>query len=326
VTENVQPILRSADATEADVAPEVSVVIPVYRSAEGLPALFERLRSALDEVSERWEVILVDDGSPDDSWRVLNEQKGDDPRFVLVQLTSNCGQQRAVLCGLAESRGEYVVTMDDDLQHRPEEIGVLLDAIREHDCDAVIGRYEKKRHGALRNLGTRTVKWVANRTVGVPHDLDMTSFRIMRGEIAQRVGMQRNPSPVVGYLLYAVTRSIENVTVHHDEREHGRSNYGMGRLVEYLSQMVLDYSDIPLRIVGYLGFFVSLASFALGTYYLIRYALGLVGVTGWITLVLLLCLFSGLILMSIGIIGVYLVRILRSINVTQMYVVRRIER
>lgn len=313
-------------APEVAETPLLSVVIPVYRSAKGLPALIERLQKSLDEITERWEVVFVDDASPDESWRVLGDLKGDDPRYVLVQLTSNHGQQRAVLCGLSHTRGEYVVTMDDDLQQRPEEIRLLYDAILERNCDAVVGRYEDKQHGLVRNLGTRLVKRVSRATVGVPIELDLTSFRIMRGDIAHRLSMQRNPNPVVGYLLYRVTSRIENVDVHHDAREIGQSNYGPRKLVSYLMQMILDYSDIPLRMVGYIGFFLALGSFGVGGYYFFRYAQGSISVTGWTTLVLLICLFSGLLLMSVGIIGVYLVRILRSINMSQMWVVRRVQR
>jgi len=304
----------------------LSVVVPVYRSESGLPQLFERLTQALDRLGRSWEVILVDDFSPDRSWDVMRRLKGDDPRFVLVQLTRNHGQQRAVMCGLAHAQGKYVVTMDDDLQHDPGDIAVLLEALETRDCDAVIARFETKQHGIVRNLGTWAVKRIAKHTVGVPLQLDLTSFRVMRKETARALSEQRNPNPVVGFLLHAVTRRIENVTVRHHPRALGRSSYGLRHLVVYMTQMVLDYSDFPLRMVGYLGFWLALGSFGLGSFYFVRYAQGMIMLTGWTTLVLLICLLSGLLLMSMGVIGVYLVRILRSINTMQMFLVRRVER
>lgn len=306
--------------------PEISVVIPVYGSEAGLPELHRRLLLALNDLGRSFEILYVEDRSPDGAWSTLVRLRRDDHRVTLIRLLKNVGQQRAVLCGLANAKGQYVVTMDDDLQHRPEEIGLLVRALESGEADAVIGRYEAKKHGVIRRLGTWLVKRVAKHTVGVPLSLDLTSFRALKREIAKQMGEMYNPSPVVGYLLFEVTTSIDNVTVHHDPRASGTSTYGFRHLVTYLLQMVLDYSDLPLRSVGYLGFLVSLASFLLSSYYAIRYLTGSITVAGWATLVLLLTFFSGLILMTLGIIGLYLVRILRSINAPTRYAIReRIE-
>ncbi len=311
-------------ALEEGPRPELSVVIPVFRSERGLPELHARLSAALGElVGEHWEIVYVDDQSPDDSWTVLQQLKADDPRVLLIQLMRNSGQQRAVLCGLAHARGRFVVTMDDDLQHRPEEIRVLLEEIRRSGADVVMGSFERKEHGLIRGLGTALVKTVARVTVRMPRDLELTSFRILTQDVAQRVSKLRNPTPVVGFLLLAVSRNIHNVRIQHDPRVYGGSTYSFSGLVTYFAQMVLDYSDLPLRLVGYLGGVVALASFTLGGIYLFRYALGLIAVPGWVTVVLLLCFFSGLVLTSLGIIGVYLMRVLRSVNVGSTYDVRQ---
>lgn len=291
--------------------PLISVVIPVYRSAEVLEALHARLTKTLDEITEAWEILFVEDASPDDAWRKLEAFAERDPRVRAIQLMRNYGQQRAILCGLAHSTGRYVVTMDDDLQHRPEEIPVLLEAIESSDADVVVGRYHEKKHGPIRRMGTRIVKWLAQRIVGVPPTLSLTSFRIVRHEVAHEVSRIQHANPVVGYLLFSVTRRFENVDVHHDARASGSSNYGFLDLLDYFMCMVIDYSDWPLRAVGGCGFFLSLGSFGIGAYYLYRYFAGMVGVDGFTTLVLLLTFLSGFVLIGIGIIGSYLLRVLR---------------
>ena len=309
------------------MGPEISVVIPVYRSASTLPTLHQRLTAALTAlVDERYEIVYVDDVSPDNAWEVLQELKGDDVRTVLLRLMQNSGQQRAVICGVAHARGEHIVTMDDDLQQRPEEIEILYREFQATSADVVIGSYPRKKHGFARKLGTAVVRRLAQTTVGAPRDLEFTSFRIFSRAVGERLARQRNPSPVVGFLLLAVTRNIRNVPVSHDERHEGRSTYSVRRLIEYFSQMILDYSDLPLRLVGYLGFLVALGSFGLGIYYFSRALFGGFSVQGWATIVLLICFFSGLILMSLGVIGVYLMRVLRSVNVGQLYDVKEVIR
>lgn len=309
------------------VRPKISVVIPVYNSATTLVELHERLTKSLKTIVEDdYEILYVNDVSPDNAWSVLQEIKGDEEKVVLIRLMRNSGQQRAILCGIAHSKGDCVITMDDDLQQRPEDIHLLYEELVGTDSDVIIGSYPKKKHGVVRRIGTRAVRSVARVTVGAPNDLELTSFRAITRTVAESVVCLRNPSPVVGFLLLEVTSNIRNVEVHHDPRKQGKSTYSPKRLIEYFAQMVLDYSDLPLRLVGYLGLIVATISFGLGAYYLTRALGGGVGVEGWATIVLLICFFSGLILMSLGIIGVYLMRVLRSINVVRSYDVRDILR
>lgn len=291
--------------------PLLSVVIPVYRSSGGLDELYKRLHAALDEITTRWEILFVDDCSPDDSWQKLDQLVAVDSRVRAIQLMRNYGQQRAVLTGLAHSQGEFIVTMDDDLQHRPEEIRLLLDTIRSSSADVVIGRYRQKKHGLVRRMGTKVAKWLAEKTIGVPPTISLTSFRIIRHEVAQEVSKIRHANPVVGYLLFAVTRRFENVEVHHDARKVGVSNYSLRNLVDYFLCIVTDYSDWPLRALGGAGCMLSFGSFALGGFHLFRYFSGAVSVGGFTTIVLLVTTLSGFILIGLGIIGAYLLRILR---------------
>src|SRR5262249_22203173 len=159
VSPPARPVMSPASddgvtAPEADL--DVSVVVPVYRSAETLPALVERLAKVFGQRGERFEIILVDDGSPDDSWAVMRELLGPYPgRLVLIQLMRNYGQHNALMCGFRRARGRVVVTMDADLQHPPEEVPRLLDELRTKDLDLVYGGYDRRKHTAFRRLASR---------------------------------------------------------------------------------------------------------------------------------------------------------------------------
>ncbi|MCA9581933.1 MAG: glycosyltransferase family 2 protein [Myxococcales bacterium] len=316
-------MLTASMTPDADVPrPHLSVVIPIYRGEPFIVELHERLTRSLMEIHPDYEIIFVDDCSVDDSWNLLRDIQSRDPKVRLVQLTRNYGQQRAVLCGFEHARGDYVITTDEDLQHRPEEIRLLYDEICRSDLDIVMGSFAKKRHGAIRGLGTWTVKRLANLTLGVPTNLDLTSFRIIRRATIAEVMKLRNTNPVVGFLLFHVTHRIRNVVVHHDPRRGGGSSYTFRGLVRYFLCMAVDYSDLPLRAVGYFGVGASVLSLLLGIWYLQLFFRGHLGVAGFPTIVLLILLFSGLILMSLGVIGAYLKRILSATNVDRMYSVR----
>ncbi len=299
-------------ASSVPYRPLISVVIPVYGSAGSLEELRRRLSEALEKITPHWEVIFVDDCSPDDAWRHLERFAADDSRVRIFQLMRNRGQQRAVLYGLGVAEGDHVVTMDDDLQHRPEEIARLLEALERTGADVVVGRYRAKRHGPLRRLATRVVKWLAERTVGVPPALSLTSFRIMQREVAHAAARIRHANPVVGYLLFSVTRRIVNVDVEHDPRAVGASTYSLGDLVAYFSCMVVDYSDWPLRAVSGTGILLSLGSFGGAFYYFGSWLAGSIRVDGFATIVILLTSLFGFVLIGLGVIGSYLVRALRQ--------------
>lgn len=305
---------------------EYSVVIPVYRAAESLAELHERLTKALDGFGGDYEIILVDDASPDDSWRVMQELRRGDPRVKLIQHMRNFGQHKAVLCGLEHASGEYVVTMDDDLQHPPEEVPKLVEAVRGDDgVDVVIGAYEVKQHSWFRNLGTKVLDRISAYVFRTDRRLKLTSFRVLRSSVVREVIKDRRQCPRVGHLVLAVTNRIRNVPVRHDPREHGRSGYSFRRLVSDALDNILSNSSLPLQVVSFLGFGSSAASLILAVYYICRYLFGAIGVPGWTTTTLLLLFFSGAVLFSLGIVGEYLIRILREVQKSSRSIIRKKE-
>lgn len=300
-----------------------SIVVPVYNSEKTLHKFYERVTAALSPLTDSYEIIMVNDGSRDKSWQTLESLSKKDPHLMAIELTRNFGQHNALMCGFNHASGEFIITLDDDLQNPPEEIPTLIDAIKKSDADVVIGKYPSKKHNFIRNFGSNAVKHISAYTLGIPTTLDMTSFRIIKRVIVDEIINFHNPSPRIGLIIYSVTHNIINVATKHAPRKAGKSGYSLHKLVGNFLDNILNYSSLPLRLVSYIGFFFSFLSFALALFYLIMYLSGTITVSGFTTLVLLTTFFSGLILMTLGIVGEYLIRIIKASEHNPQFIVRK---
>lgn len=302
-----------------------SVVVPVYNSEKSLKELYSRIKDVFEneKIDGDFELILVDDSSKDNSFQVMRDLHKEDKRVKSVQLARNCGQHAALLCGFHYAAGEFVITLDDDLQHPPEEIPKLIGYMEAHsDVDVVIGDYESKKHNAIRNAGTYLTNKVTSYIFKKRADLKLTSFRLMRKFIVDAMCDMNIDVPRVGHMLLLVSNRIENVTVHHDARKYGKSGYTFKRLVKDLLNNIITNSAFPLIFVRDIGIGSFLLSIILAIFYLIRYLICGVSIQGWTTLVLLMLLYFGLILLAIGVIGDYLIRILNEAKKIPNYFVR----
>ena len=297
------------DDTTALTGPLYSVVIPVYGSAPILPELVRRLDLFFDAAGHRKELVFVVDGSPDESWDTLCRLKGDRADMVLIDLIRNYGQHSAVFCGLQHASGDFVITIDDDLQNPPEEIAHLIRKADE-GYDVVFGEFHQKMHGVLRRLGSRAVRWLNTRLFGKPRKLVLTNVRIIRRHVVDAVCGFRTTAPYVTGLLLMTGKTFANVPIEHHPRPLGRSNYGVRTIAALVWRLVFNYSAFPLRLLCGLGLFVAMLSFGFGFYYLIRGVLVGSETAGWLTLVVLLSFFQGMVLTILAAIGEYLVRIL----------------
>ena len=307
-----------------ETPPELSVVIPCYGTAKVLPELLTRLDTALAQMHVTYEVILVDDCAGDDLDTAVEKELPQHPHVRYIELMYNTGQFRALMCGLAHSRGRYVVTMDDDLQHPPEQIDKLYRHLR--DCsrlDAVFGAYAEKQHSAGRNLGSLFLRTVNTWIFHKPPDLVMSSFRCLSRPLVDTLLANRTRYPVIGALILSSTRRIENVIVQHDARKYGKSNYSLAKLVRATLDNILSFSSLPLQAISIIGVCVSLLSFVLGAVYVVVHLVGGGGVPGWTSLFLAINFYAGLGLLSVGVAGEYLLRILGESRGQPRYVVRR---
>jgi dolichol-phosphate mannosyltransferase/undecaprenyl-phosphate 4-deoxy-4-formamido-L-arabinose transferase len=240
-----------------------------------------------------------------------------------LDLQFNVGQYRATLCGLEHAAGDYMITMDDDLQHPPEEVPRLIDALLARpDLDCVMGRYHSKQHGPLRNLGSRLMRWLNVKLFGAPRDVTPSSFRIMRRSLAEALGKFGTVRPILSPLIFRATKRIANVDVRHEPRRRGRSGYGIARLTGIVIDNVLSATTLPLRLVSGVGLASATVSFAIGAYHLVRYFTHRTQVRGFTTLVLLISFFGGMTLVAVGLLGEYLSRVIDEVRRPPRYVVR----
>lgn len=311
--------------TQAGNAPEYSIVVPVFNSERTLRPLCERIASLMEERKASFEIILVHDGGTSESWSVAAELAGGDDRVLAIQLMRNYGQSAATMCGLGHARGSFAITIDDDLQNPPEEIGVLIDAIDQRpDLDAVFGAPIQKHHALHRRAGS----WALNKLSAGPifgmgnPDLKLTSFRIMRRSVVETLLSVRTPRPAPGAMLCTITPRIANVPVRHEARVGGRGGYTLGKLLAMTIDKTLSFSTLPLRTLATVGVLGIVASAVLGGIYLTRYLVGGVGVPGWTTTVLLMIGIAGFNFFAFGVVGEYLLRILQTVQGNPQYLVR----
>lgn len=300
-----------------------SVVIPVYNSAEIVGETVDRTVRFFEEQGLAYELILVNDGSRDESWQVLREKARAHPHVTAVNLLKNYGQHTAVLCGFQKSTGDYVITMDDDLQNPPEEIVHLIEKSGE-DYDLVCGRFRQKQHALYRRLGSRLVAAVNARIFHKPKDLVLTNFRIIRRDVVDRICAYRTSYPYIPGLALMFSSRCANVWVEHHERPRGKSNYNVFKIAELVARILFNYSAYPLRIASATGALIALMSFVLGAYYIIRALLDKVTVAGWTTVVVLISFFSGIIILLLSMLGEYTVRLLNQTSSAESYHVKEV--
>ncbi|MFI4921338.1 MAG: glycosyltransferase family 2 protein, partial [Gammaproteobacteria bacterium] len=305
----------------------ISVVVPVYMNAGGLEEFFRRVRPVLEAQTPDWELIMVDDGSTDGSFAVLQKLRALDPRVKLIQFGHNHGQHHAVLCGLQHSRGQAVITLDDDLQNPPEEIPRFLASLGEGH-HIVIGRIaEKKQHVWFRNIGSRTIQNLASVILNKPKHLALSSYRGLSRRAVDAISAYKGVHPYLPALMLGSvpTDAIVNIDVRHDPRHHGKSTYSLRKLLRLSSYLLINHSFIPLRMMIYWGMLVSVASLAFAVYVALRALLWHhTSVLGWPSLAILLSFFSGNILLALGVLGEYIGRLVQeSATNLQFYIFRK---
>ena len=211
-----------------------SVVVPVYNSEHTLQELYTRLEKVFREtIKEEFELILVDDGSKDRSFEVMKELREKDSRVKIIQMARNFGQHPALLCGFAHAKGEFIVTMDDDLQHQPEELPKMINVMNERDdVDVIIASYEGRKHNLIRKLGTKLSVWATSKMLGKDPNLQITSYRLIRRFLVEAMLKTNTYLPQIGNLLVLSSNRIINVPVQHAARAYGKSGYSFRRLVK----------------------------------------------------------------------------------------------
>lgn len=303
----------SAERSHHARMPALSLVIPLYRSSGSVDALVSRLEGL--RVEADWEVIFVDDGSPDDTVERLRRRlERSSLQGLLVRHGRNYGEHNAVLTGYRHSRGEHVLNLDDDLQNPPEEGLRLWREAQGQQLDVVYGDYRTKQHAGWRNLGSRFANRTANSLLDLPSRLYLSSFRCVSGDVARRVAQYQGPYPYIDGLLSQCTRSIGSLKVQHDLRQEGESSYNLRRLVRLWLNIFTSFSVMPLRLVSLLGVILAIAGMLLVVLILLDSQVHGNPVQGWLSVITAILLFGGIQSLILGLVGEYVGRIFLTVS------------
>ena len=297
----------------------ISIVIPVYNSGQILPKLLEIIHHAMAEFS--FEVVLVNDGSADNSWVVIQSLSKNYSELRGICLTRNYGQDNAIMAGLNYCKGDYVVVMDDDLQHSPYDIPTLIEKCQE-GYDVCYADYsDDKQQTSWKNAGSYLNNLQAELLLGKPKNIYLSPFKIINRVIVDAMIRYENSYPYIDGLILRGTNSITQISVKHHNRYASHSNYNLSKSISVFLKHMTGFSVLPLRIASVMGFILSLIGLMLTVYYISNYFQGNV-IEGWTTLVVLELTIGGAILMSLGVIGEYIGRLYLGANKRPQFVVR----
>ncbi len=299
----------------------ISVVVPVYNSARSLGLLVDRLEPVLKTCADQFELVLVDDESQDDSWGVIVALCSEHSWIRSFQLMRNSGQHGALLCGIRAARYEVVVTIDDDLQHPPEEIPKLLDELRQ-GVDVVYGTPEQEHHDILRVLSSQLTKLALKSAMGVDVARNVSAFRAFRTRVREGFSSYSGSFVSIDVLLTWATTRFAATSVRHDKRQYQSSQYTFRKLVTHALNMMTGFSVIPLQVASFAGLLFTLFGFGVLTFVLVRWFIYGSVVPGFAFLASIISVFAGAQLFALGIIGEYLARMHFRIMDRPPYVIR----
>jgi undecaprenyl-phosphate 4-deoxy-4-formamido-L-arabinose transferase len=301
--------------------PGFSIVVPVYNGAPGLPELVARIEGVFTQRQAAFEIIMVIDGSPDDSWQVVGKLATGNPRIRGINLSRNYGQHNALLCGVRAARYAIIVTLDDDLQHPPEEIPRLLEKMGD-TFDVVYGTPAEDPRGFFRNASSFITKCALQTAMGAETARRVSAFRVFRTQLRDAFVQYRSPWASLDALLTWGTTRFTWLAVRHDPRKFGESNYTFWKLLVHAANMMTGFSTIPLQLASGIGFFITLFGVGVLIYVIARYFWEGTSVPGFPFLASIIAIFSGAQLFALGIIGEYLARMHSRLMDRPSYVIR----
>ena len=299
----------------------ISVVVPVYKGAQTLEALVQRLGEVLPKTAVEYELILVDDGSPDSSWEVIERLAREQAWVRGVKLLRNFGQHNATLCGIRAARHEVIVTLDDDLQNPPEEMPLLL-AKLEQGFDVVYGSPQQVRQNLWRSLASHVIRLVLRNVMGNEVAWQVSPFRAFHTRVRDAFANYSSPSVFIDVLLTWGAARFAVVPVRQDARAAGVSTYTFGKLLSLAMNMLTGFSTLPLRAASTIGFIFTLFGLGVLAYVIGRFLITGYSIPGFPFLASVIAIFSGATLFALGIIGEYLARIYTHSMGQPPYVIR----
>ena len=290
----------------------LSVVIPVYHGAVTIQKLVESVQEQLQTYS--FEIILINDGSKDNSEKICLELTQKFKNISFLSLRKNFGEFQAVMCGPNFAKGDFSVIIDDDFQNPPSEIIKLLETAQKGDFDVVYSQYDEKKHHQFRNLGSWFVNQITTSLFKKPQDLYLSSFKLIKKEIVDEICLYKGPYPYIDGLIFNVTDNVGKVTVQHNDRQHGESNYTFKKLAGLFLNILFGYSLLPVRLALFLGFLSTFTA-------LILSLLQFMNIVDY-PIRLLVLFIGGIQLISIGIVGEYIGKTFLTQSNTPQYTLK----
>jgi len=300
---------------------QLSIVVPVYRSAKCLPELARRIELEVGPHFDSFELILVNDCSPDDSWDVITRLAEQYAFITGVNLRKNVGQDNAIMCGLQKCCGDVVVIMDDDLQHDPADIPALYRKTQQ-GYDVVYAHFEQKQQAAWKNLGSRFADRVAVLLLDKPPHIYMSPYKAIRREVVDQLIKYDGPFTYVDGIIFTITSNVTQIPATHRLRFVGAGNYNLVRSIRVWLKLATSFSVIPLRIVSVLGGIIALFSFVMGFVFIIQALWFERPVEGWPSLIVTVFFLGGIQLIGIGAVGEYIGRIYITLNKYPQFTVK----
>ena len=285
----------------------VSIVVPVYRSAGYLADTVRELLAALGS-TESVELVLVNDGSPDDVQTVVESLAAADPRVRFLELGANRGQHAAILRGFAVSRGDWVVTVDDDGQNPPEAVERVLGRLRQGDDDVVYGQFRSTEQTGLRVLASRLNRLLSSVTVGNTRGIAVSNVRALRGDLARALGQGAPAHPYIEALVFRATRRISQVDVPHRPRGKGESTYRVSTLLRLWVSHLTTLTALPLQVASWGSFLVAALATLVGLAQMVRVLLERRAPAGWLSLFCAVTFLFAVLFAFLGVISTYLAR------------------
>ena len=283
----------------------ISIVSPVYRAEKILPILVSEINLVMERIGEDYEIILVDDRSPDNSWEVMKVLSSQNSKIKSIRLSRNFGQHSAIFAGLTRAKGDWVVVMDCDMQDQPKEIAKLYKKALE-GYDIVLGQRENRKDKFLKKLTSRLFYKVFNYLSGANFDNNVANFGIYHQKTIKSILDMGDYVKFFSLFINWIGFKSISIPIEHGEREEGKSTYSVGRLFKQAFNVIISFSDKPLRLFINFGLSISVLSFIVGIYYLYLALTGKIAQPGFSSLILSIWFLSGIIISGIGIVGVYL--------------------
>ena len=301
----------------------ISIIIPVFNSAKTISILVDDIIKTLGE-NYKFEVILVNDSSRDNSEEKCKELVAKYSNITLFSLSKNVGEHNAIMAGLNKCSGEYAVTMSDDLQHSASALQELIKyGIKEKDnFDVVYTHYEKKRDSFLKNLGSKFNGFIANLLLNKPKSLYISDFRFINRFLIDEITKYKFPFTYIDGIILDITNRVGRVKVEHKERAQGKSGYTLIKMLQLWSNMSTSFSILPLRLSMFMGLTLSILGFILAVLFFIERLVDDTVTSGFASIFVSVTIFSGVILIALGLMGEYVGRIFISLNKKPQFIIR----